>query len=258
MLSIKLKEKLYKQAYITGTTLAFFAGFLAWGFRPVVFYPQEKGVLIDVFDTISHQLIYSPKAQSKHKNVPVYLFSINDNVYRIEHSKKENKIRFFEDFKNKEIYFRYKIVRFIFYLSPEHEYFVYNKEAGKFIKYYKHEKRKIIQEIICNGKVIYKDEQLSIFFILLVIFIINLIWSLWAFVIYWKKPIKKKVLKEDEEEYFLENCKIMKSENKYLLYYVSLMDGRSIKVMQITEGEFLSAKNGKMKLEDFNSIYNLW
>ncbi|MDR1198084.1 MAG: hypothetical protein LBK94_03595 [Prevotellaceae bacterium] len=257
--SNKIKRKLYKKAYIIGCNLVFCAGFFTWGSRPAVFYPQEKGTLVDIYDTISRQPIFAPRlSKIKYKNVPVYLFAINNNIYRIEHSGKTNKMDFFKKLKNKEIYLRYEIVRFAFYRSPEYEYFAYNKFANKFEWNFNREKRKKIRELIYNGDVIYLDEHLSMFFISLAVLILSLIWVIWAFIKYFKKPSIRRRLKQDEEEYFFENCKIMKSGNKYLLYYVSPLDNRTIKAIEITEEEFLSAKNGKMKLENFSNSYNLW
>ena len=255
MLFTKLKEKLYKKAYPVGINLVFIAGLFTWGFRPAVFYHQEEGVLIDAFDTISNQGDSPILSKRNYSNVPVYLFYINDNVYRIEHPKKENKIMLFEDCINKRIYFRYKIAIYSFHTL--NELFSYNKNTNKFIWRYTNKKRKIILEIICDEKVIYRNDHLAAFFICFAIFIINLIWCLWAFVKHVQEPDTKHKLKDGDEEHFLENCKIRKIRNKYLLYYVSQLD-RAIKAIEITEEEFLSTKNGNKTLEDFRSTYNLW
>jgi hypothetical protein len=259
MLSTKIKEKLYKKAYTIGTILIFFAGCFTWVSRPVTFfYQQKEGILVDVFDTVSSQNNSPRTRRHNYRNVPVYLFYIDNDIYRIEHSGKENKIKKFENIINKKIQFRYDIARFSFYSLRE--FFSYNKNSGKFVWHYAStkQKRKIIYEIICDGEIIYLNEHLSVFCISLALFILSLSWIAWAFIKYLKKPAKRNKLKDDEEECFLENCKIQKLDNKYFLYYVSKLDNRTIKAIEITEAEFLSAKNGNMNLENFCSTYNLW
>ena len=252
MLSTKLNNRLYKAAQSIGVIMVILAGCGTLAYKPIIFYPQNEGILIDAVDEISRQFDYP---NSNPIYCPVYLFYINDNIYRIEHFQKDNKIMFFKKFINKKIYFRYQIASHGFRTLWEN--FYYNKNTRKFIWRPANEDRKIIKEIIYDGKVIYREEYLVLFFISAVILIICLIWCIWAFIKYFKKDDKLK-LKDGNEEYFLENCKIAKINNKYLLYYVSRLDNRTIKAVKITEEEFLSAKNGNKTLEDFCSTYNLW
>jgi hypothetical protein len=255
-LFIKIKRFLYKNAISMGVFLLFLSVYFTWEYRPVIFYPQEKGILVDVFDTISYQQVHSHRF--RYKYVPVYLFYVNDVVYRIEHlSKSKNKN--FNYLKNKKIDFRYEIGRYGFFV-PQEEYFKYNDKLSMFTAFYypSYPKRRIIREIICDRVVIYRDEHLTVLFVSLIILILSLTWVIWAFIKFWKKDTPKQPkLKEGEEEYFFENWRITKAGNKYALYYISRLDN-GIKAIRITEEEFLSAKNGKMTLEDFSLKYNLW
>ncbi|MDR2653253.1 MAG: hypothetical protein LBC68_13270 [Prevotellaceae bacterium] len=227
-----MKKILYRYAYNLGLVLFLISAFFACLYTPAIFYPQKNGkVLFIEKDTIHYSVVHRG-FQDRRGKLKVYRFRINDVFYIIENHGHD-----YDELIGKNITFRY----------------------GKDIESLLIHGMKTLKEIIYEDKVIFStNKYFHIFLILSTISVLSLIWMIWVFVIYWKKPSKKRVLKENEEEYFLGSYKIMKSGNKYLLYYVSPLGNRTIKAIEITEEEFLSAKNGKTTLEDFCSIYNLW
>jgi hypothetical protein len=205
-------------------------------YRPAIFYTQKNGKVL----SIEKDVVYYRNGRllnRKHTEKKIYRFLIDDCSYIMSDYGQK-----YDYLTSKNITFRY-----------DNDNFMHGKETT-----FRYMDKKRLIEITYDGKVIYLNIGLSSFIIPFALCILSLIWIIWAFVKYLKKPDTKQKLKEDEEEYFLEDYKISKVNNRYLLYYVSLLDSKSIKIIEITEEEFLSAKNGKMKLEDFRSVYNLW
>jgi hypothetical protein len=200
---------------------------------PDIFYPKANGIVSNVSETtiIDYFSLTNRSLKRKKMEFPAYLFIVDGKKYYL--LKGDNKFNYY-NLLGKCITFKY---------SKEYE-----ENIGM-----------NIYTIECDGNIIYSvNKYIYRFFKWLSITFLCCAWFIGRLVVIWKIPNSKSEKQNtNKEEYFFYNWCVLKNKDYYVLSYISRLDG-SIRKIRISEEEFVSAKNGKMTLEDFYSTYTLW
>lgn len=214
-----IKKKLIKHIDIICLLFVLYSGFWTNFYKPSSFYPQEMGVL----DRISIQSNFF--RFRKYRTIyEVYVFHFGIKELSIMKVKGEN----YDHLIGKQLLYRYNI---------------YSN----------------LMEIINNGETIFSiDEDKPKFYKWLAVFCLSLTSCIWLFVLRVKNSnTQTQNQPPGMEEYFFDDWSIACKNGKFSLTYISKRD-YLLYTIEITENEFLLAKQKKILFDYFSSNYQLY
>jgi len=166
----KVKVWLLKN-YSLGIILLVISGFFGYFWIPIVFYPQKTGVVESIEETTEQFKRY--RGLRRHFKLNILIFTIDGEKYRTTKMEGDDTERLLDLLLGNEVCFRFSTMR--------SENFTTQKR---------------IREIIYDGKIIITNDKakrvilnrfvIDKFVFWFVLFILNLSWCVWVFVLKWR------------------------------------------------------------------------